>query len=267
MTGEPFDAKNYAVRVMRTRGYMLKRMSDGTFVDTDPDVMAVFGLQFPSWKALFEKHRIDADPERAEHLLTSFGHREVIGGASKVLETFAAHLDAQPRQGGSPDWSKAGREWTECAYCDGRGVVSEVPCLVIRHGDEVERKFSFACVCDAGRRFAGMKVAEDWMIRFAADRKSREIATHKEKLIRFGVDPDADPKTRATQFRRAFATMRSQVGRDGQTARTVRPMLPRSVDEARTMLAGRHIDPPEHLDPEAMALAAYANGDERNEWE
>lgn len=244
---EPFDAKGYAARVMRSKGYMLKRLPDGTYIDTDADVNAVFGLQWPSWKALIEKHRLDCDPEKAEKILTAFGHKEVIGGASKVLETFSKHLDAQPNQGGSPDWSQAGKEWSECAYCDNRGIVSDVPCRVMRHGVPVERKYSFACICRAGERFPGTRKADDWMIDFAIQRKQAEIDRLDGFLDRYGIDPDASPATRAAQFRRAFRGMSQAVGKNGTTAKSVRP--------------------PEVLNPEVMALAAYENGDTRNEWE
>lgn len=269
MTSEPFDPKNFALRIMRAKGYMLKRLPDGTFIDTDADVNAVFQLQFPSWKALFEKHRVGADKEKAEHLLTSFGHREVIGGAGKVLETFAAHLDAQPKQGGSPDWSQASREWAECGWCDGRGIVSDIPVLVDRRGEVVERIYSFACRCDRGRFFAAMKVAEDWMIAYAADRKTAEIARHESVLRRFGIDPKADGATRARQFRRAIGGMLEAVASGKVTAKLVQPILPKTVEEARSILADRRrrTSPPEKLNPERVALAIYGNGDERNEWD
>ena len=45
---------------------------------------------------------------------------------------------------------------------------------------------------------------------------------------------------------------------------------PQTVDVARAMLDSRKPrkpDPPPQLSPEAMALAVFDNGDERNEWE
>lgn len=267
---EPFDPRIYAQRIMRAKGYMLKRLPDGTFVDTDAEVMTVFQLQFPSWKALFEKHSLQADPQRAEHVLTSFGHREVIGGAGKVLETFSAHLEAQPKQGGSPDWTQNGREWADCCFCDGRGIVSKIPLMVIRRGESVYRKYSFACVCDRGKFFGGMKQAEDWMLNHARDRKQAEIARVVPNLERFGIDPNADPQNRARQFRAAILRMRQQVGSGAATAKTATPNNPQTVDEARAMLARRKPrkpSPPPQLNPEALALAVFDNGDERNEWE
>lgn len=251
-----FDTKDYVIRVLRMKGHTLK----------DPDTNDIFVLQWPSWKALIERHRIGDDPEKAEHLLMTFGHREVIGGASKVLETFAQHLEAQPRQGGSPDWSQAGREWGDCAYCDNRGIVSDVPCRVMRHGVPVERKYSFACVCRAGDRFPGMRKADDWMIDFAIQRKQAEIDRHEGNLRRYGIDPNADGAVRASQFRRAFRGMTQAVGKNGVTAKTVRPP---TESEARAMLAEvkkRHrAEAPEHLNPEVAAYAVYANGDERGD--
>lgn len=252
-----FDAKDYAIRVLRMKGHTLK----------DPDTNDVFVLQWPSWKALIERNRIGDDPANAENLLTTFGHREVIGGASKVLETFAQHLDAQPKQGGSPDWSQAGREWGDCAYCDNRGIVSDVPCRVVRHGETVERKYSFACICRAGERFTGMRKADDWMIRFAVERKHAEIQRVNGNLKRFGIDPNADGATRASQFRQAFRGMTEAVGKKGVTAKTVKP----SGTMAQAYKALEAVRPsvkpkaPEQLNPESLALAVYANGDERGE--
>lgn len=251
-----FNARNYAERIMKAKGY------DPEANDENADV---FELQWPFWQDLINRHRIGDDLSRAEQILTRFAQRETFGGVTKVLESFSKHLEAQPKQGGSPDWSKAGREWRECGYCDGRGIVSEIPCRVERRGETVDRVYSFACGCDSGRRFPGMKVAEDWMIRHAADRKSREIAEHRDKLRRFGVDPDADQATRNRQFARAIRSMREQIGRNGVTAKTVQPVLPKTVEEARAVL-GRP-KPPESLDPERLAYSIFDNGDERNEWE
>lgn len=270
MSDEPFNAKRYAIRVMQSKGYMLKRLPNGAYVDADVEVMTVFNLQLPSWEALIKKHHFAENESHAEQMLTSFGMREVMGGASKVLETFAAHLDAQPKQGGSPDWTTATRELTECAYCENRGVVSNVPCRVRnKWGEEVVREYSFACVCDRGRYFAGMPVAQDWMLHFALDRRKQQTAEGRVSLKRLGVDPDSPIETQRKQFRQAMASMKAQVGKNGQTAKTVRPVLPQTVEEARAMLAARKpaVNPPEQLNPDRLALAVYANGDERNEWE
>lgn len=271
MSSEPelFEPKRYAMRIMQSKGYFAKKTPNG-YIDTDADVMAVFQLQMPSWQFLFTKHNLAANVERSEQILLSFGHREVMGGPNKVLETFAQHLDAQPKQGGSPDWSQAGREWAECGWCDGRGVVSAIPVRVQIHGEIEEREYSFACKCDRGRFFAGMRVADDWMIQYAADRKTAEIARHKDVLRRFGIDPEANQATRNRQYRAAIRSMVEQVGSGRATARTVRPFLPKTVEEAKAMLAGtnagRHMEPPPELDPENLALAVYDNGDERGDW-
>ena len=194
--------------------------------------------------------------------------REVIGGATRILEAFAKHLDAQPKQGGSPDWIAASREMAECAYCDGRGVVSKIPVNVVRRGKVVSREFSFACVCDRGRLFAGMRIAEDWMIRFAIERKKAEIAKVDANLERIGINPDADLDTQRRQFRQGIRRMREQVASGTATAKTATPVLPRTVDEAKSLLTKhRKPEPPPQLNPERVALAVYANGDERNEWE
>lgn len=256
-----FDAKSYTARILKAKGFDIEAS------DENADI---FALQWPGWRELIARHRIGDDLSKAEQLLTTFIPKEVHGGITKVIEAFTKHLEAQPKQGGSPDWSKAGREWSECAYCDGRGVVSDIPGKVIRRGEEVDRVYSFACVCDRGRFFAGMKVAEDWMLRFAADRKLAEIQAHEETLARFGIDPRADAQTRAKQYRAAILRMKQQVGSGQATAKTARPNPPTTVEAARAMLASRKPakpNPPEALNPEALALAAFSNGDERNEWE
>ena len=261
MNDDYFDAKAYAIRVIKAKGYDPAKAAD---------VADVFALQWPFWKELIQKHRLGDDEKRAEHLLTSFATKTVIGGVAKILETFAAHLDAQPKQGGSPDWTQAGREWAECCFCDGRGVVSEIPCRIVRRGEVIERAYSFACVCDGGKRFAGMKIAEDWMLNFARDRKQAEIASVPTTLERYGIDPNADPQTRARQFHAAFTRMKQDVASRKATAKNVRPSVPRSVEEARaamSLVRATKTKPAEKIDPERMALAAFTNGDERNEWE
>lgn len=256
-----FDGMAYAARIMKSVGFDTE--ANDEFTD-------IFELQWPSWQDLFNRHRIGDDLSKAEQLLTTFMRREFNGGATRVLAAFAKHLDAQPKQGGSPDWSAAGREWAECCYCDGRGIVSMVPCRTVNwSGDDETRHYSFACVCDAARRFPGVKVAEDWMLRFAADRKQAEIAGHEAKLRRYGIDPKADGATRARQFRRAIGGMLEAVASGKVTAKLVQPILPKTVEEARSILADRRrrTSPPEKLNPERVALAVYGNGDERNEWE
>lgn len=270
MSDDPFNAKRFAVRVMQSKGYMAKKLPDGTYIDTDAEVMTVFDLQLPSWQALFAKHHFAANESHAEHMLTSFGHREVKGGPGKVLETFAAHLEAQPKQGGSPDWTQNGREWADCCFCDGRGIVSNIPCRVARRGETVDREYSFACVCDRGKFFGTMKRAEDWMLNFARDRKQAEIDRVVPNLKRYGIDPNADAPTRAKQFRAAIQRMKQQIATRAATSRTASPSIPRDVDEARAALSlarAAKTKPVEKLDPERMALAAFTNGDERNEWE
>lgn len=253
-----FDANGYAQRVMKAKGFD---------TEASDEAMDIFELQWPAWQDLINRHRIGDDLSRSEQLLTTFMQRETFGGATKVIEAFAKHLDAQPKQGGSPDWTKAGREWRECAYCDGRGVVSDIPCTVERKGDILERKYSFACVCERGTFFGGMLKAPDFALRYAADRKQAEIAGHRDKLRQWGIDPDASPQKRAEQFHRAIRSMKEQVGSGTAKARTVRPVLPKTVEEARAMMAARKPQPPEKLNPERVALAVFANGDDRNEWE
>ena len=238
-----FDAMSYAARAMKAKGYD---------IEANDEYAGIFELQWPGWRDLLAKHRIGDDQQKAEQILTGFMQREVIGGATRILEAFAKHLDAQPKQGGSPDWIAASREMAECAYCDGRGVVSNIPVNVVRRGETVEREYSFACVCDRGRRFAGMKIAEDWMIHIAIERKKAEIAKVPSNLAKLGIDPDADLETQRRQFRQGVRRMREQVA-SGEKASAAVVQLVAKV--------------PEPLNPERMALAVYANGDDRNEWE
>lgn len=256
-----FDPMIYAARVMRSKGFD----TEGNDEFTD-----VFELQWPSWQHLINRHRLADDPSRAEQVLTLFMQREFIGGVTKVLEAFAKHLDGQKPSGGSPDWSQAGREWAECCFCDGRGIVSGVPVWVRnRAGDDERRFYSFACKCERGRFFAGVKIADDDMLRYAADRKQAEIDGHKAKIERYGIDPEADGRTRARQFRAAVRSMVDAVASGKVTAKLVQPILPRTVEEARLILADRKrkANLPERLNPDRVALAVFANGDDRNEWE
>jgi len=253
-----FDPKSYAARAMKAKGYD---------VEASDEYLDIFELQLPGWRDLLAKHRIGEDLSKAEQILTAFMQREVTGGATRILEAFAKHLDAQPKQGGSPDWIAASREMAECARCDGRGVVSNIPVNVVRRGKVVPREFSFACVCDRGRHFAGMRIAEDWMIRFAIERKKAEIAKVDANLERIGINPDADLDTQRRQFRQGIRRMRVQVASGTATAKTATPVLPLTVNKAKFLPAKhRKPEPPPQLNPERVALAVFANGDERNEW-
>ena len=106
-------------------------------------------------------------------------------------------------------------------------------------------------------------------LRDELERRIGREPKERSRCERFGIDPDADAATRAMEFAAAIRGMREQVGKNGQTARTVQPVNPQTVDEARAMLANRKPrkpSPPPQLNPEALALAVYDNGDERNEW-
>lgn len=241
-----FDAMSYAARAMKAKGYD---------IEANDEYADIFELQWPGWRELLAKHRIGEDQQKAEQILTGFMQREVIGGATRILEAFAKYIDAQPKQGGSPDWIAASREMADCAYCDGRGVVSNIPVHVVRRGETVTREYSFACVCDRGRRFAGMKIAEDWMIHIAIDRKKAEIAKVPTNLAKLGIDPDADLETQRRQFRQGVRRMREQVASGSKPVAAVAQPVPAKPE------------PPEQLNPERLALAVYANGDDRNEWE
>lgn len=251
MTGD-FNAKSFAIRIMRAKGY-------------DPEASdewaKLLAEQWPGWKKLFEQYRFYHDPEFAETMFTAFLLREVKGGAGKVLESFTASIEARPKQGGSPALEFSGKDWGDCAFCDGRGIVSEIPSQ-----QDPSRRYSWACVCGRGKLFGTLKQAPDYALDYAEARKKAEIARYDATLAEFGIDPKADPQTRARQFREAVRSMRAQVGAGKASAKHVRP-IPRTVDEARAMMAKRprKLAPPPHLDPEAVALKVLNNGDERNE--
>jgi hypothetical protein len=265
-----FDPMGYAARIMKAKGFD---------VELNADNEDIFDLQWSGWQNLFNRHRIGEDLSKAEQLLTTFIQRETFGGPTKVIEAFAKHLEAQPRQGGSPDWSTAATEENDCPFCDNRGIVSAVPCRVIRKGEEVDRKYSFACTCQAGKRFTGIQPAEDWVLQHALDRKHREA----DRLHRWRQGRDAAGDTIA-DFRGGFrAWLDRQIearkyAKSGTMDRAYNAIKEVSTaidkekaDKAKEVLAGlkqaAKTKPPEQLNPERIALAAYANGDERNEWE
>lgn len=252
-----FDKKSYALRIMKSKGFD---------TETSDEVADIFGLQWPAWQDLLNRHRIGDDLSKAEQLLTTFIQRETFGGATKVIEAFAKHLDAQPKQTGSPDWTAVGYDMSKCGYCEGRGVVSNIPCRINRNGEIQDRIFSFACVCDRGRYFGGIKTAPDFALRYAADRGIREAMAHWDVLDRYGIDPNASSQHRAEQFHRAIRSMKEQVGNRTASAKTARPAIPKTPEEARKILADRQ-RVREQLNPDRIALAVYASGDARNEWE
>jgi hypothetical protein len=255
-----FDPMGYASRIMKAKGHD---------PEENDDCADIFELQWPSWQNLINRHRIGEDLSKAEQLLTTFMQRETFGGPTKVIEAFAKHLDAQPRQGGSPDWSTAATEENDCPFCDNRGIVSDVPCRVIRQGVEVDRKYSFACVCRSGDRFPGMRKAEDWMLQFSRDRKYSEA----DRLHRWRQERDAAGDTIA-DFRggfRAWLNRQIQARKDTKAGAFARRQpsgsMVRAYQALEDVRSPPKAKPPEQLNPERIALAAYANGDERNEWE
>lgn len=277
-----FQGKSYVARIMKAKGFD---------PDANDEYDDIFKLQWPAWQDLLNRHRIGDDLSKAEQLLTTFIQRETFGGATKVIESFAKHLDAQPKQTGSPDWTRALGEPQECGWCDGRGVISDIPVRVERRGQVVDRKYSFACKCDRGRFFGGMRIAEDWMVQYAADRKQAEVDAHREKLKRYGIDPEASPQKRAEQFRAFIKEMKEQEAarksggkREAKSPSGVMQAAhaaiakvksrtefePEVVDDIRqkiTAARSRFVNPPEKLNPDRIALAVYASGDARNEWE
>lgn len=81
-----FEPMDYVSRIMKAKGY------DVHETDEHADI---FELQWPAWRDLLTRYRIGDDISRAEQLLTTFMQRELRGGPTRVLESFAAHLDSQ----------------------------------------------------------------------------------------------------------------------------------------------------------------------------
>ena len=100
----------------------------------------------------------------------------------------------------------------------------------------------------------------------------QEIARSGSTLIRMGIDPEAPDELRQKQFRRWVVGMKERLA--GELTRGSKPKPPAkqpSREMAEKALAavrrpGRP-KPPEQLDPEALALAVYENGESRAEWE
>lgn len=272
-----FEPMDYVSRIMKAKGY------DVHETDEHADI---FELQWPAWRDLLTRYRIGDDISRAEQLLTTFMQRELRGGPTRVLESFAAHLDSQPKATGSPDWTaEASRLDSECDACESRGVVSGIPVVTWLNGQRVERVYSFACVCRLADRFPGMRRADDWMIDFAR----RRTLAERDRLLRWRRERDAEGDTIA-DFRGGFRLWleRQKLHREHEKKSPARTWQPsgamahahRKLADVRTtpmseaakraaMNAARNgrraLDPPDHLNPDRLALAALTDGDERGE--
>lgn len=128
------------------------------------------------------------------------------------------------------------------------------------------------CDCGRGQFLWGANGNEQACLANRPDLKAKAIAKRREEeakagstLIRFGIDPDLPEDEKLRLFRAAIVRMKQGIG---QQAKPPAPAKPVGREQARAMLtACKRPEPPDQLNPERVALAVYANGDERNEWE
>ncbi len=240
---------------------------------------------------IYEPARIDFDTEagclhakRVFHALRKFNITadvKVIGQLYERIEktpsTGAKMVDAliveiQAASEGEPVQTAKPDDFAGCELCHGGIVVLPIP------GGKNNQISNRAIYCDCGRGQFLWNANERKNLCLATrpDLKAKAFTKRREdsaragsNLVRFGVDPDASEADQMKQFRSAVKSMAGQVGSGAATARTVRPNPPQTVDEARALLASRKPrkpNPPPQLNPEALALAAYANGDDRGEF-
>lgn len=244
---------------------------------------------------LFNIHpdgRIDFDTEagnlhakRVLHALRKFG----IPAETEVLSSLYERIEKTPTTGskmvdaliveiqaaseGEPVQTAKADDFVGCELCHGGIVVLPIPCG--KTGEVSNR--AIYCDCGRGQFLWAANERKNLCLANRPDLKAKAFAKRREdsaragsNLVRFGVDPDASEVEQMKQFREAVKSMARQVGAGTATSSTVQPAMPQTVDEARAMLASRKPRkpaPPPQLNPEALALAVYDNGDERNEWE
>lgn len=189
-----FDPKDYLERIFRLKGHA---------PESNPDIIEIMRIQWPSWKSLFERHRLPVDSGRAETLLTDFGPVQTYGPAS-IIEAFSDYLDAKPKTFvGGPDWAEIGRTAPSgrCPYCDGRGIVSDIPVQSATGRYQGVRHYSFRCCCFAAIAYGGTPEATPQMLEYAQKRHGREADKRKEWLKANGFDFQTESQFRA-DFRR-----------------------------------------------------------------
>lgn len=192
------EALEFCAAVMRAKGY------DPTH---NIDVGDIFMLQRDSWLDVYEKYRLGESEHRRRDVLSGWSSRAFIGNAGRVLEAFTAYLSgrsAQDKPG--PDWSRRGE--SRCGYCEGRGIVSNIPVASADGRFDGIRLYSFACVCDRGRMFGGMKTAEEWMLLVAVKRAGMEA----ERLRQWRRDNDCDADTLGDFLKRFRVWLAKQGG-------------------------------------------------------
>ncbi|MBI1324397.1 hypothetical protein GC170_14595 [bacterium] len=240
---------------------------------------------------IYDSARIDFNTEagvlhakRVLHACRKFGVPAEVDALSSLYERIektpttgskmvdALIVEIQAASEGEPVQTVRADDFAGCELCHGGIVVLPLP------GGKTGEVSNRAIYCDCGRgQFLwGANERKNLCLANRPDLKAKASTKRREdsaragsNLVRFGVDPDASEAEQMRQYRESVRSMARQVGSGTATARTVQPNPPQTVDEARALLAGRKSKstPPPQLNPEAMALAVYANGDERNEWE
>jgi hypothetical protein len=190
---------------------------------------------------------------------------------AKMVDALIVEIQAASE--GEPVQTAKADDFAGCELCHGGIVVLPLPGGKFGHVSDR----AIYCDCGRGQFLWGANDRKNICLINRPDLKAKAFAKRREdsaragsNLVRFGVDPDASEAEQMKQFRSAVKSMAGQVGSGIAKARTVQPVPPQTVDEARAMLASRKPrkpSPPPQLNPEALALAVYDNGDERNEWE
>lgn len=217
----------------------------------------------------FRKFGIPADSSTLSSLYERIEKTPSTG--AKMVDALIVEIQAasegEPIQIAKPD------DFAGCELCHGGIVVLPIP----GGANGVIADRAIYCDCGRGQFLWNANERKNLCLVNQPDLKAKAFAKRREdsaragsNLVRFGVDPDASEAEQMKQFRSAVKSMAGQVGSGIAKARTVQPVPPQTVDEARAMLASRKPrkpNPPPQLNPEALALAVFDNGDERNEWE
>lgn len=216
------EVLEYCAKVMRSKGY------DPT---ANVDVGDIFIIQKDGWISTFEKYRLGSSEDRRSDVLKGFAARQVIGGAGKILEAFTAYLAGRAAQDQpGPDWSARGP--SRCGFCNNSGIVSEVPVASATGRFVGVRLYSFACVCDLGRRFPGTKIAEEWMLQFARIRAGQEA----ERLRQWRRANDIDSETLGEFIPKFREWLKKQGDLGGMFVRASKPKVkPRRDIDTRVL--------------------------------
>jgi hypothetical protein len=204
-----FDAMAFGVSVLKSKGY------DTT---VNNDAADIFMIQKDTWVNLYEKHRLGERPDHREELLRDFAAKPFIGGVGRVLEAFSAFADSRSHHAPEPNWQEAAREFGDCGYCENRGVISNIPVMSASGAFDGDREYSFRCVCHkASVVFGSLPQAQDWMLRFAADRNRANCERLRQWRQKHGLDMDDEASFRAG-FRRWMDSQKGGLFRSAQEA-------------------------------------------------